>query len=278
MKITRPDKNTKITTFDSIQELVNHTKTTKVNQVFKDGRMTLMSEKTETQGNWYQTIDLDHAMSLLRNGWADKSKELEKKLNTKLKKEAAPVMRQRSVYDVVGGNASVPRYLQGVPTNMVRQVRQPVKEKVVTINYNISYSFMVTGDQIIQKAVDCLSYVKSLEDKGTRVNLKVYLVSREPHGGSKTFAYEVTVKKSSERLSISKLAFTLCHPSMLRRIMVSCIERDPEVTSEFVDGYGVPVRNLVDLKYMFPNTGYFAYSVFLIYMDPHSLLQPTGEN
>ena len=260
MKITRPDKNTKVTTFDSIQELVNHTKTAEVTKTFKNSRTILMSEKTEDRGTWYQTYDLDEAMTLLRNGWTDKSKELEKKLDIQLNKEAAPAIRQKSVYDVVGGNASVPRYLQGVPTNMIRQVRKPVKEKVVTVNYNISYNFTITGDQIIQKAVDCLSYVKALEDKGTRVNLKVYLVSREPYGGSKTFAYEVTVKKSSERLSISKLAFTLCHPSMLRRIMVSCIERDPEVTSEFVDGYGKPVRDLSDLKKIFPNTEFFNLS------------------
>ena len=28
-------------------------------------------------------------------------------------------------------------------------------------------------------------------------------------------------------------------------------------------------------KYMFTNTGYFAYSAFLIYVDSHSLLQPS---
>ena len=141
---------------------------------------------------------------------------------------------------------------------MVRQVRQPVKQKVLTVNYNISFPFSTSGDTIIEKAVDCLSYVKKLEDTGTRVNLNVYLVTKEPYSGNLIFGYVVPVKKSSERFSVSKMAFTLCHPSMLRRIMFACIERDADMTEDFVYGHGSPVKDTKELSKIFPDVEFFS--------------------
>ena len=258
MKITKPNKGTKITTFDSLQELVNHIRTGTVAEVFKIKPVQASEKEVSHNDTWYQTRNLDEALELLKSGWTDKSKELEQKFADKVKKEATTVTRQKSVYDVVGGNCSVPRYLQGVPTAMVRQVRQPVKQKVLTVNYNISFPFSTSGDTIIEKAVDCLSYVKKLEDTGTRVNLNVYLVTKEPYSGNLIFGYVVPVKKSSERFSVSKMAFTLCHPSMLRRIMFACIERDADMTEDFVYGHGSPVKDTKELSKIFPDVEFFS--------------------
>lgn len=254
MKITRPDKNTKVTTFESIQEMVNHIKTAPVNKVFENRWSLMSTAKEKHSSNFYGTETFDEALDLLTHGWVDKSKELEQKFTDRVKKESNQVMRQKSVYDVVGGNASVARYLQGVPTNMIRQVRTPVKQKVLTVNYNISFGCKTTAKEILDNAIDCLSYVKKLEDSGTRVNLNVYLIT--DYDGL-TFGYVSPVKKSGERLSIAKMAFTLCHASMLRRILVACMERDQEVTSGFVDGYGYPVKNKTKLKQIIPDAEFF---------------------
>ena len=255
MKITRPDKDTKVTTFDNLQELVAHINTAPINKVF-ESRYELMSKsKEKSSGDFYGTESFEQALDLLTHGWVDKSKELEQKFTDRVKKESNQVMRQKSVYDVVGGNASVARYLQGVPTNMIRQVRTPVKQKVLTVNYNITFGFKTTAQQILDKAIDCLSYVKKLEDSGTRVNLNVCLIVE--YAGL-TFGYVSPVKKSGERLSIAKMAFTLCHASMLRRILVACMERDQEVTSGFVDGYGYPVKDKTKLKQIIPDAEFFS--------------------
>ena len=252
MKTTRPNTKikTKIVEFDNIQEMVTYIKNTPATNKFK--LFGLESEKT-TNPEWYGTKNIKEAYELLRSGWVDKSKELEQKLNSRIQKEAAPVMHQRSVYDVVGGNCSVPRYLQGVPTSMIRQVRQPVKEKVVTVNFCCSFAARVKAEEITERAIDCLSYVKKLEDTGTRVNVNVVWATTKPN---ERFAWVVPVKKSSERLSIAKLAFTLCHPSMLRRIMFCCLERDTDVPENFVTGYGTPAYKET-LDEMFPNITFF---------------------
>lgn len=255
MKITRPDKNTKTITFDSIQELVNYIDNTPTTPAYSS------NPGSEGAGSsWYGTKDMPEARELLRTGWIDKSREIEQKLNDKIKKEPTPAIRQKSVYDVVGGNASVPRYLQGVPTNMIRQVRKPVKEKVITVNYACGFASRVTAEQIIEAAIDCLSYVNKLENSGTRVNVNTVWLVHHPEDSEKRFAWVVPVKKSSERLSIAKLAFTLCHPSMLRRIMFACLERDPEVPECWCWSYGRPIEDKATALELLPNTEFFNLS------------------
>ncbi len=245
----------KVSTFDSIQDLTNWLDSAKITPMFasRTGGATSMREGGE---NWSGTNTWDEARRLMKSGWAEKAKELESQLSKELNKEPTQVMRQKSVYDVVGGNCSVPRYLQGVPTSMVRQVRTPVKQKTVTVNYNLTFNCNTRADYMIEKAVKCLAYVKKLEDLGTRVNLNVFFVT-ESFSSHNSFAYVVPIKKTGERLSLAKMAFTLCHPAMFRRIMFGCLERDIDVTEDFVYGYGRAVRDESTLSRIFPNTTFF---------------------
>jgi hypothetical protein len=54
------------------------------------------------------------------------------------------------------------------------------------------------------------------------------------------FEISVVVKKSSQPLDMSDLAFCLAHPAMLRRIMFSVAEI--EGWSDFADAYGYPAE------------------------------------
>ena len=234
-----------VTEFSSIQDMVTYIKTTEVNKEVFRPRMNsknglASTRQKQNHDEWAGTDTFDEALNLLNHGWTEKAKELEDKLSRKLNKEASQVVRQKSVYDIVGGNCSVPRYLQGVPNSMIRQVRTPVKQKVMTVNYNISFNCDVTAEEITNNAVECLAYVKQLEDAGTRVALNVVWITKDFN--DLTLVYSVPVKKTSERFSLAKVAFCLCNPSMLRRIMFSCLERDPDATTGFIWGYGRSLR------------------------------------
>lgn len=238
--------------FTSLQDVAQYIKNTPDVSLFNLRKIKSSHKDSE---DWSGTSNFEEALDLLKTGWTDKSKELEEKLNKKLNKEPTQVMRQKSVYDVVGGNASVPRYLQGVPTNMIRQVRTPVKQKVVTVNYSIAFSSGVSAAEITNRAVDCLSYVKHLEDTGVRVNLNVIWVVNEY---TDYVGFIVPIKKSTERFSISKAAFCLCHPSMLRRIGFALMEKeknllDMKYGNKFPYGYGHPVNKKVDLSKILPD-------------------------
>lgn len=256
MRITRPDTNIKVTEFSSIQELVTYLNTTEMNSLFKNkaGGPASMRNNDSAHNKWAGSKSFEEAMDLLKTGWSEKATELESKLGQKLNKEASQVIRQKSVYDVVGGNASVPRYLQGVPTSMIRQVRTPVKQKTITINYNISYNAGTSPESITENAIECLAYVKHLEDSGTRVSLNVCWVTEKL---KHYFAWSIPVKKTSERFSLAKVAFCLCHPSMLRRIAFGCLEREHEAGEEFVWSYGHSIREANELRKVFPETQFF---------------------
>ena len=235
--------------FTSLQDVIQYIENT------PDNGYLIGSSRKTGKSSWYGTDTFEEALELMKNGWTDKSKELEEKLNKKLNKEPTQVTRQKSVYDVVGGNCSVPRYLQGVPTSMIRQVRTPVKQKVVTVNYSFTFSSEVTGQQITDWAVDCLSYVKHLEDTGVRVNLNIVRVT---HEYTDYLAQVIPVKKSTERLSIAKIAFCLCNPAMLRRIGFALLEKDENLPkmkhgAGFRWGYGSPVQDKTTLSKIFPD-------------------------
>ena len=142
------------------------------------------------------------------------------------------------MFDVVGFQASVPRYLQGIPTNMVNKKLVPIKQKVITLNKDISYNSMTSTQDIIDASIQTLQLIKKIEAQGIRVNLNLILGVK---ANGNTEVVKIRLKSANERLNISKLAFPLVHPSMLRRLFFRYIEVAPTVTKGFKWGYGHPL-------------------------------------
>ena len=86
------------------------------------------------------TNDYKEAENLLLYGWTEESE----KLNEMLKLKAIKEKSVKNTYDVAGFQCSVPRYLQGIPTNMINQKVVTKKQKVITIKKNITYSYKVS--------------------------------------------------------------------------------------------------------------------------------------
>lgn len=187
--------------------------------------------------SFYNTDSLEEAISLFKGGWEAKAREIKGKIE---KPVTGANKGHRNVYDVVGYQASVPRYLQGIPTNMVRSVQIPKKDKVINIYKNICYNWEVPADEILKQSVKVLNLVQRLEQDGYRVNL--YTVAQGySHRTRKTWQFSVPIKQSSQRLNIKQMAFPLIHPSMLRRIITMCLSIPKELESRrFYSGYGTP--------------------------------------
>lgn len=126
--------------------------------------------------------------------------------------------RQKMFYDVVGYQASVPRYLQGLPTNMVNSRPIPKQEKVFTIVKHIGYLANVTTAEIIDNSAKALAILNQLEKRGIRCNLDVYSPVIDLYGYGKG-VIRIRLKNANERLTIGKLAFPLANPDMLRRFI-----------------------------------------------------------
>jgi hypothetical protein len=220
--------------FSSISELVNHCKTAEINR-----RVWSTQKSISANYEFTMTRNYDEAVNLLLNGYTQGAEKLNKTL--KLKKLQSKEV-QRMTNDIVGFQPNVPRYLQGIPTNMINTKTVMKKERVVTLIKAVNYHGGIKPSQIMDDSVKFLQLVQAIEAKGIRVNIEV-VSWVEYQGSSEEIMMRVPIKKANERVNISKMSFPLTHPSMLRRIIFRSRETELRVkTSGFGYTYGQSTR------------------------------------
>ena len=219
--------------FSSLNDFETYITNTPLNDTFRWTKLASVSGSEDFTG----THSYEQAVEMFKNGWQSKAEELTKKLKV-IQNQVIDAQVQKVLFDVVGFQASVPRYLQGIPTNMVNKKLVPIKQKIVTINKDISYNCGVTTEQIVEASIQTLQLVKRIEAQGIRVNLN--LIWGVKASGSNEIV-KVRLKSANERVNISKLAFPLVHPSMLRRLCFRYLEVAPTITHGYLYGYGSPL-------------------------------------
>lgn len=250
MKVEHIDSKIETIEYDSLQEFYKYICDTPFNEAFRWEK-----HSSVTGGEYFtKTKDFNEAVELFKSGWSDMAGKLVQKLKV-IESKTVPMVKPRSKLDVCGYQAIVPLYLQGVPNNMVNKKMVPVKQKVITLNKSIDYSADVDTNQIIEESIKAMQIIKKLEAQGFRCNLNIVLGSS---AGGKQFLMKVRIKSANEKLNVSKLAFPLVHPSMLRRLFFRFMEVYPNVTKSFVHGYGFPatseqLRKIFKGEYLLPN-------------------------
>lgn len=239
--------------YKSISEVIDFIENNKQKERFKEKRSGYGS--IDGSYDFTQTHDFDEAYTMLKSGWEEGTKRLKDKLETKVKSVS---IKQKTIYDVAGFQCSVPRYLQGIPTNMINKKTVSQKNKVITINKNVSYSCCVKADEITNECAKVLELVNNLENNGCRVNLNIIIGTTVANGYHSYADYvKICVKQASQRLNLKQVAFPIMHPSMLRRIFFALMERYEEGYN-FAMGYGRPVDSIKDLpKTMFKTNEYY---------------------
>ena len=254
MKAEQINSKTEVIQFDSLQEFYKYICDTPFNDAFR------WADHSSVTGSkdWTKTQNFTEAVELFKNGWSDMATKLVQRLKV-IENKTEPTMKPRNKLDVCGYQAIVPLYIQGVPNNMMNKKMVPVKQKVITLNKSLDYSGGVSSDKIIEESVKAMQIIKKLEAQGFRCNLNIALGTTAGWGKEeKQFIIKVRIKSANEKLNVSKLAFPLVHPSMLRRLFFRFIEVYPNVTKNFVGGYGHPaasneLRNVFVGEYLLPN-------------------------
>lgn len=232
--------------FDSLHEFYDYICKTPFNNAFRFSN----HQSVSASEKFTKTKSFDEASELFKKGWSDMAGKLVQRLKVEETK-SEPTMKAKNTLGVCGYQAIVPLYLQGVPNNMVSKKMVPVKQKVITLNKSIDYNAGVKADEIIEESVKAMMIVKKLEAQGYRCNLNIVLGTSAGFGEyRKSFFIKVRIKSANEKLNVSKLAFPLVHPSMLRRLFLRFIEVYPNVTKVFTWGYGTPSK-AVDLRKVF---------------------------
>ena len=254
MKAEQINSKTEVIQFDSLQEFYKYICDTPFNEAFR------WVDHSSVTGDkhWTKTESFDEAVQLFKNGWSDMATKLVQRLKV-IEAKTEPTMKPRSKLDVCGYQAIVPLYIQGVPNNMMNKKMVPVKQKVITLNKSLDYNGGTSSDKIIEESIKAMQIIKKLEAQGFRCNLNIALGTSAGWGAdARQFIIKVRVKSANEKLNVSKLAFPLVHPSMLRRLFFRFIEVYPHVTKNFVGGYGAPatsneLRNVFTGEYLLPN-------------------------
>ena len=252
MRVNQITSKIEVVEYDSLHEFYEYLIHTPFNDAFRWER----HASVESDYYFTKTKDFNEAVELFKNGWSDMATKLVQKLKV-IESKIEPTMKPKNVLGVAGYQAIVPLYLQGAPNNMVTKKMVPVKQKVITLNKSIDYSAGVDADQIIEESIKAMQIVKKLETQGYRCNLNIVLGATAGYP-SKQFVVKVRIKSANEKLNVSKLAFPLVHPSMLRRLFFRFIEVYPHITKSFVSGYGTPatsseMRNIFKDEYLLPN-------------------------
>lgn len=219
--------------FSNLDDFHNYINNTPLNEVFRWRKLS----SSKSGYGFTKTHTFEEADQLFKNGWESMAKKLTAKLKVKQDQTMSSTMK-KTFYDIVGFQASVPRYLQGIPTNMVNTKLVPTKQKVITLNKDISYNCSITTEQIIEASTQTLKLIKLIEARNIRVNLNLIWGLKD--GGTQE-VLKIRLKSAGERLNLSKLAFPLVHPSMLRRLCFRYVEVAPTITAGYAFGYGSPL-------------------------------------
>lgn len=252
MRTEQITNKTEVIEFDSLKEFYDYCVTTPFNEAF------CWSNHSSVSGDkrFTQTENFQEAVELFKNGWSDMATKLVQKLKV-IENKAQPNMKPKNIMSMQGYQAIVPVYLNNQPNAMLSKKNVPVKQKVITVNKSIDYNGGVKADTIVNESIKAMQIVKKLEAQGLRVNLNIVLGAAAGHP-EKQFVIKIRIKSANERLNVSKLAFPLVHPSMLRRLFFRFIEVYPKFTSAFVGNYGRPatsseLRDMFKGEYLLPN-------------------------
>lgn len=250
MRTEQISNETEVIKFESLREFYDYCISTPFNAAFSWATHQSVSKNAE----FSKTKSFDEAIELFKNGWSDMATKLVQKLKV-IENQIQPNMRPKNIMNMAGYQACVPAYLNNQPNAMFSKKNVPVKQKVITVNKSVDYSGMIKADIIIEESIKALQVIKKLEAQGLRVNLNVVLGTS---AGGKQFIMQIKIKAANEKLNVSKLAFPLVHPSMLRRLFFRFIEVYPKFTKAFIYSYGKPatsseLRKLFKSEYLLPN-------------------------
>ena len=232
--------------FGTISQFYDYICETPINDAFR-WKTLKSSVTTEEKFQFTKTHSFKEASDLLSNGWDDMSEELTKRLAVAAKLQ--PTMQRKSVLSVSGYQPVVALYLAGVPQNMIDTKMVAVKSKIINITKSVNYSGGTSTETMIAESIKALQVVKKLEAQGYRVNLSIALGTEADH---RNVLCKVCIKRANEKLNVSKLAFPMVHPSMLRRLFFRYVEVCPDVTYGYTHGYGAPV-SFSDMRAAFPD-------------------------
>jgi hypothetical protein len=143
-----------------------------------------------------------------------------------------------------GDEIDVAAYCQGQPDCFLEEEEEEGKS-YLSLLINIGVSAKISAELMENFGVMICSLIDALEKNGTRTQLRVFCGSQNRK--NKQMTCTTTIKTYSQMLDIGAVAFSLCNPAYLRRLMFKLWETKPEPIINAWDigqGYGRPIQSI----------------------------------
>ena len=209
------------------------------------------SSDKERDSSWAGSKSLDDAVKLGIDGYTDirpQVDEMFSKMEEHINMSLGDVFEMK--HDFGGDSVDIDRFLMGVPECMIDYESTPAGRmgRVVRVLVNGAASSAVSPERIMQRGVLACALVDTLSKLG--VGVEVWLESATlDHNTGEKHSQLIKMHSSEERLDIDNLMFALAHPSMLRRIGFSILERTQWMPAKRIAqdgaGYGRPTDLLM---------------------------------
>lgn len=197
-------------------------------------------ESSTKKYNYSDTWTFQEALDLARYGWAAglrQAKDIDKKIVFSPQNQMGLHYERTIDYDVAGNSVDMGRYLTGMPDCM-RHVKMP-KEHVFPTRTQKIFVIDDTHDntqthEIINHGYTVYQIIEALELVNIRTELiyvhpsnKQYMSALNDYNFFETY---IKLKNTEDVIYPEKIIFALAHPSMFRRLVLSCWEREPFLT------------------------------------------------
>ena len=170
---------------------------------------------------WSGTKTMEGALELMENGWKEGA-DLIERVRTQILAQN-PIRKKAVVYGIVGGVPDVPRAVAGDLKNMKDMGTTASRRRpVITLLCNMAANCGVSATAISNRAAAVAAVVDEIEAAG--FSCEVITTATTAGGGwdgQKGFSAmtSIVIKRSDQPVDILKMAYTLGHASMFRRMI-----------------------------------------------------------
>jgi hypothetical protein len=211
-----------------------------VEQVRKPMSWDVAGQSTaERSYSWALGASYDDALKLATTGWAEGFKAVSLKAQAICKAHGGLDLSPR--FAESGDEVDVGLFLADEPECMVEYPMEPKQRPVVKIVVSASFSGGIAAEEIYNRGAAILAAIDLLEGAGVRVEVDLDMGTET---GRRQFIRTIPLKAANDALDRDKLAFAICHPATLRRLIFRLHEQDGVDAFERMGGcqYGHPIN------------------------------------
>ena len=151
----------------------------------------------------------------------------------------------KTVRTVAGGRLNIPLYSAGIPECYETEERISMP-KFCRIYVNLSYNWMTSKEQVLNRALVLLNVIRALENASYIVDLNLFDLSEL---SNEIFYFILQVKKFGNNINMEMLYKAMCCTEFLRRIIFRVMET-MAFKRNWGEGYGRTCDDVFTRKFL----------------------------